>query len=248
MRRLNRLLPFLAFILLLASVGLNVVLYARGEQYYRELNETRLDPLGLNVYPENSQPGQRPVVVFLGDSRAANWPPPVDGFSFVNRGIGAQTSAQVAGRFARHVAPLTPDIVIVQVCINDLKTIPLFLERETAIIDGCKANLARIVDDSLELGAAVILTTVFPVGSVPLERRLFWSDRVAVAVEDVNRYILSLRGPRVAVLDTYAILADDSGRLRADYSVDMLHLNAAGYAALNAALADILKQLSINRP
>jgi lysophospholipase L1-like esterase len=46
------------------------------------------------------------------------------GFSFVNRGINTQTSAQVLGRFDKHVVPLHPNIVIVQVGINDLKTIP----------------------------------------------------------------------------------------------------------------------------
>lgn len=39
---------------------------------------------------------------------------------------GAQTSAQVVWRFAEHIAPLQPDKIILQVGINDLKTIPLF--------------------------------------------------------------------------------------------------------------------------
>src|SRR5437870_3849107 len=92
---------------LLASLVLNAWLAVQARQYYLELNQTRLDPLGLNAYPGGSrgpgtpEPGVSPgTVVFFGDSRAAQWPAPeLAGFTFANRGIGAQTSAQALQRF-----------------------------------------------------------------------------------------------------------------------------------------------------
>jgi len=65
-------------------------------------------------------------VVFFGDSRAYDWPAPsgLEGLEFVNRGIGNQTTAQVLGRFEAHIAPLHPQVVVLQVGINDLKLIP----------------------------------------------------------------------------------------------------------------------------
>ncbi len=54
--------------------------------------------------------------------------------AFVNRGIGNQTTAQVLGHFHAHVAPLHPQTIILQVGINDLKTIPLFPEQAETII------------------------------------------------------------------------------------------------------------------
>jgi hypothetical protein len=124
---------------LLISITLNLFLYTQGREYYLQLNETRLDPLGLSYYPSVSDPkaltaSRQTVVVFVGDSRAASWPPPanLEGFEFINRGIGAQTSAQTLHRFKAQVKPLQPHIVILQVGINDLKTIPLFPERKEA--------------------------------------------------------------------------------------------------------------------
>jgi len=232
---------------LFASIVLNYYLFQQGKAYYVQLNETRLDPLGLGYFtsPDQQVPGNpdRTTVVFFGDSRAASWPAPLglEQFEFANRGIGAQTSAQVVLRFDDHVAPLQPQIIVVQVGINDLKTIPLFPERQEAIIARCKENIRRIVTRSTELGAAVILTTIFPIGKVPLERRLFWSGEVAVAIDEVNAYVRALAGEDVMILDAFAILADDAGRTRTEYRDDFLHLNAAGYEALNGALVRVLR-------
>ena len=65
-------------------------------------------------------------------------------------------------------------------------TIPLFAERKEAIVANCQANIGQIVDLATGLDATVILTTVFPVGKVPLARRPFWSKNVPLAVDEVN--------------------------------------------------------------
>jgi lysophospholipase L1-like esterase len=231
---------------LLASVVLNLFLAIQSRQYYLQLNETRLDPLGLSSYSpdtfQNDANSGKATVVFFGDSRAANWPPPdLARFEFVNRGIGAQTSAQALQRFDYHVKPLHPRVVLVQVGINDLKTIPLFPERKEAIIASCQNNIQRIVTQSVDGGAIVILTTIFPIGEVPLERQPFWSLDVAKAVREVNTFIRPLEAQDVIVLDAYSILSNESGMMRDEYAQDMLHLNAAGYAVLNEHLMPILR-------
>lgn len=234
---------------LAASVGLNILLSDRSRSYYLDLNQTRLDPLGVVGYGTDPA-GEVDVatggtkVVFFGDSRARDWTPPenMPGFYFINRGVGAQTSEQVLARFDLHAAPLKPDILILQVGINDLKTIPLFPEQEHAIVERCKDNIQTIVKKSKELGATVILTTVFPAGKVPLERRLFWSSDVDRAIESVNTFIKSLEDPGVIVLDS-SFLADDKGVVKNEYSRDTLHLNASGYDALNLRLQAILESL-----
>jgi lysophospholipase L1-like esterase len=184
------------------------------------------------------------VVVFFGDSRAQSWPAPDLGpYTFVNRGIGNQTSAQVAQRFKDHVEPLRPQIIVVQVGINDLKAIPLFPERKETIVANCQENIGQIVADAARLGATTILTTILPVGRVPVERRLFWSDDVALAVDEVNGYIRSLEGEDVIILDAFAVVADERGVAQSEYSSDLLHLNAAGYEALNKELVGMLAAL-----
>jgi lysophospholipase L1-like esterase len=232
-------------LLLLLSLALNWLLFQRGKAYYRELNATRLDPLGLSFFPGETKDLPPPApgttrVVLLGDSRAQSWPAPagLTGFEFINRGIGAQTSTQVLGRFEAHVAPLRPDVVVLQVGINDLKTLPLFPQRRASIVADCQANIQQIVSRARGLGATVILTTIFPAGEVPLARRPFWSDDIDRGIRAVNDFIRSLEGEGVILLDGAAILADGP-----DYHADTLHLNAAGYRALNGALVPLLKNL-----
>jgi lysophospholipase L1-like esterase len=235
-------------ILLIVSLVSNIALLREYTSDYLDLNATRLDPYGIDTYPSTDAPPKRAGVkriVFFGDSRAFEWPAPFGlvNVEFVNRGIGAQTTAQVLGRFGAHVAPLSPDVVVVEVGVNDLKAIPLFPERQAAIVERCQANIRQIVTESLHLGAIVVLVTVFPAGAVPLERRPFWSERATLAIEDVNAYIRSLAQDNVTVFEASAVLADRGREVRREYQRDFLHINAAGYAALNQALVPLLENL-----
>jgi lysophospholipase L1-like esterase len=244
--RRSKLLLIALALALAVSLGANYLLFRRGEDYYLQLNATRLDPLGLERYPVDAALATpaAPRVVFYGDSRAAQWPAPaLEGFEYANRGVGAQTSAQVARRFDAHVRPLAPDVVIIQVGINDLKTIPLFPDRRKSIIRNLQANIRQMVEDATRMGATVILTTIFPAGEVSIERSFFWSSAVDQGILAVNEDIRSLAADRVIVYDSYAALVGEDGAVRPEYSLDLLHLTDAGYARLNEDLARILRDL-----
>jgi len=238
-------------LILLGSLVGNYLVYRWGRHFYLKLNQLRLDPLELGTYPpagaETPPPGGPIRVVFFGDSRAWEWPAPagLDRFEFLNRGVNSQTSAQVLARFDDHLAPLAPQVIVLQVGINDLKTIPLFPDRRAAIVAGCRDNVAQIVARGRDLGSTVILTTIFPLARVPLARRPFWSGDVARAIDEVNAYLGSLAGERVIVLDTAPILVDERGIVRDAYSRDMLHLAPAGYEALNGELARLLAAMAL---
>jgi lysophospholipase L1-like esterase len=233
-------------LLLLTSIGLNIILYRQGYEYYSQLNETRLDPFGLNAFltekPQNTHSNKRRLVVFVGDSRAADWAAPtqVANFTFINRGINGQTTAQVLGRFAHHALSLKPDILVLQVGINDLKSIPLFPDKKATIVTQCKANIQEIIELAAQSNTRVILTTIFPMGLLSIERRLFWSDDVVVALNDVNRFIIGLANDRVKILDAAKILSNQKGVIDPLYSKDFLHLNEVGYEVLNRELTQIL--------
>jgi len=234
-----------ALIALTFSGFLNFFLYRQLRLYYTLLYAIELDPLGLSYFQNEAprQSGDKPIVVFFGDSRASQWITPItDDFTFINRGVGNQTSAQVAGRFDAHIKPLQPDVVIIQVCVNDLKTIPLFPGKEQEIISNCKTNLQKIVQDSLALNATIIVTTIIPpTGKVPLTRRLAWSNNVYKAVDEVNAYILNMADEHVIVFDAASIISDRENKMKIEYSNDFLHLNKAGYQALNLELVKILE-------
>lgn len=240
---LQKKIPFVALSLaVLALAALNVCLYQQWQKYYLQLNATGLDPLGLNSYPNSAEKTQQPVIVFYGDSRAQSWLPPdtINNATIINRGIGGQTTAQVLGRFQQHVASLKPKIIVIQVGVNDLKAIPLFPGQKEAIIGNCQTNIGQIVKNSLDTGAKVVVTTIFPLGKLPIARRPFWSDDVAIAINDVNDYIKTLAGDRVIVFDSSQVLANSQGIVDPKYSQDFLHINSEGYAALNQAIGGIL--------
>lgn len=240
----------LVLAILAASLVLNYVLFDRAQLYYVQLAELRLDPLGVRMYDAITPAADELHVVFYGDSRAYSWPVPAgfDGVSFINRGIGSQTTTQILHRFDVHVQPLQPQLVIVQAGINDLKSIPLLPEKRAEIVSATQANLRQIVERSREVGAAVILTTIFPAGDVTLARQFFWSDDVGVAVNEVNAYIKTLAADDVIIFDAFDLLADEQGKVRPGYAADTLHLNWAGYDRLNTELTKLLQHWIENDP
>lgn len=236
-------MKYLLMVLFLASLAANVAGAWLVKHLYKAENAVRLDPLQLSVYPD--APTKQPElqrIVFFGDSRALSWPAPdLQGLEFINRGIGDQTSEQISLRYTAHVQPLKADLLILQLGVNDLKNLPLFPEKRAAIVEQLKRKLQWIVQQARADGSRVLITTIFPLGKVPLERRLVWSDEVAPAIREVNNFIPSLAGEGVQVLDTFSVLQGQSDLIQAQYSRDLLHLNSEGYGALNAALKSILQ-------
>lgn len=246
----NKLIIICLSIIILVSVRLNFLFFNRSRNYYLQLNSLQLNPLAIKYYPLDTNPKEtknsnQKKIVFFGDSRARGWNSPkgFDDFNFVNRGISGQTTAQVLGRLNQHIKPLSADILIVQVGVNDLYRIPIFPENKETIISDCKSNIKEIVRQSRQLGAVVILTTIFPIAEVPLERKLFWSPDIKLAIKEVNDFISSLENKDVIIFDTTEILANEQGKVREEYSRDFLHLNRAGYKALNEKLIPILQGL-----
>ncbi|MBN8594336.1 MAG: SGNH/GDSL hydrolase family protein [Anaerolineae bacterium] len=235
----------LAAVMLLMTIS--IVGFNLFRNLYTQAQLQRLDPLNLGFFSTDPlpQPGEGVVrLVIYGDSRAASWPAPqIDGLEVINRGIGAQTTAQVALRFDYHIAPVQPNVILLQMCINDLKIIPLETNLYQSIVDGCLDNVRQVIDAARTINAKVILTTVFPVGIVPLERQFVWSDAVAQAVRDVNAQMAMLTAEEVILFDAYTLLAGADGLIKPHYADDELHLNAAGYAALNEALLPLLSNL-----
>jgi lysophospholipase L1-like esterase len=248
----NKLLLVILFlsIALLVSLFLAYKAYRRSRVFEGFFSALLLDPYQLEAFPTDVNQGQvndsdQKTVVFFGDSRAAHWPfPDIQGnYLFLNRGIEAQSSVLAAGRWAHHVAPLEPDILVVQVGVNDLRLVAEYPARRETIVENSKANIQQIVSDSVELGTTVILTTIFPLGRPPFDRRGGGAaESVTMAVDEVNAYLSSLAGEKVIILDSGSILAGDNGQVRPEYSDDYLHINEAGYEALNQELSRILNK------
>ena len=211
----------------------------------------KLDPIGLNYYPISSSlaPSDankrlKPRLMFYGDSRALSWThPALEQYEFMNRAIGGQTSIQIVSRFQQHVATYQPDIIILQLCVNDLKMIPLFPTQEKEIISNCKNNLQQLLQLAQNIQAKVILSTVFPLGDISLMRKVFGIRETPIikAIDEVNAYIYSLADDNTVILDAYRLLKGESKKIDPRYNQDWLHLNASGYEILNTELVKLLE-------
>lgn len=244
MSRSSRPLAWLLAALLLVALAGNAVLLDDSLQRYRDVQALRLSPLEEDRVPASQLEPLPPGVagwVFLGDSRASQWPAPaLEGVVVRNLGVSGQTTAQVQARLVSQLLPLRPQRVLLQVGVNDLKSVALFPARSRQIVLDTCGRLDSMVAALRAAGIEVVLTTIFPPGELPLLRRLVWSDAVNAAIEEVNRHIASRAGPGVTVFDAAAVLRGPDGRVKPSYARDFLHLNEKGYAALNEALLRIL--------
>jgi hypothetical protein len=110
----------------------------------------------------------------------------------------------------------------------------------------CQNNLRHLVAQATTAGATVILTTIFPAGYLRLGYRAFGLPEIGPLVVEVNRYLTILVGPRVVLFDAYTLLSEN-GLVKGEYTLDLLHLNAAGYDALNRSLTLLLLTLAQSR-
>lgn len=236
------------FLLILTLTSLGSFCAYTSFSLYKRLQYLSLNPLSLNEVEhaqlQNNDAINGELIAIIGDSRAKQWALP-DTFSekVINLGVGGHTTAQALARNRLSLGEIRPSTVVVQIGINDLKTIALFPGKTQEIIKNCKNNITALVEFAKSTDVKkIVLTSVFPTGKPPLYRKLFWNKAVSSAITDVNSHIESLVSDRVVFLDTHSLLLNtNTGLTRNEYQQDFLHLSKNGYTALNQYLLPILK-------
>ena len=223
---------------LLLSVAGNVILYRTAKTFYTREAKFRLNPVGTPSFATSGN-NSAPVLLLLGDSRCAQWPPrDTMDFQVANGGVGNETTAQILWRTKAALEKIKPAVVVIQAGINDLKAIPLLPDRQTEITDRCVSNLTAIADACHQHGAKVIMLSILPAGPVELSRRLVWSDAVAEATGAVNERLAEhfKVHSEARFLDlTHQVSAN------ADY-IDTLHFNAAFYERITPQVTQAAKE------
>ena len=240
---------FALLIVLLLSLGGNGFLAWMVREQYRGMVRVRLDPTSevrfakLNAELPPAKVAEKRIV-FAGASRIDMWRnlPTAAGCQMVNRGQSHNTSAQLMLRLNRDVIALKPDIVYLEIGVNDLKAIGVLPDEERTIIDRLKANRMAIVDRLTKAGIHVIVSTIYPFGDVSLARRPVWSDRTLDAREEINREIRQINRPLVTVFDADPLFSVN-GRMKSEYQLDELHLNDLGYETLNRTMIPVIEGL-----
>lgn len=242
----TRVLVIALLVLLGCAIAANVYTARHALRVYRQLTYVRLDPLErgrLPVATAGCSDPARPSIAFVGDSRVARWDPMPRGTGWVscNEGIPGQTSGQVLLR-VRESDSVHPTIAVVQVGINDLTAIGLSPELREAITDQCCRNVRTVVETLVARNCRVVLMTIVPPARPDFRHRLLWPPDLPHIVAQVNDRLRALVRDRCTVFDCAGVFGD-SLALRSEYAADALHLNAAGYARLNASLRPVLERV-----
>jgi lysophospholipase L1-like esterase len=239
-------------IVLSCSVLANVFLSWRATKYYLDSQMVRLDPAGERKFGEEGCSLQEPgsgqsKIVLIGDSRIANWNPPPSpaNCQIINRGVGAETTAQTILRLQRDAIDLKPQIIVVQAGINDLKNIGVFPKQKDEIVNSCWKNLNAIISQAREHNVHVVILTIFQSGPVGPLRRLIWSNEIPNSIGRVNEMMRNLKCDGVTVVDCDSILSANK-TIKACYAQGTFHLNTAGYQALNDSIVPIIEKLLHN--
>ena len=172
---------------------------------------------------------QTNLVVFVGDSitYGCHWAAVLGNPDIVNQGVSGNTTRDILARLDSIADPQAKTYFIMA-GINDL--------RKNIRPDETVSNIRKIV---LALKRAspdadIVLQSILPVNS-RIRPFMFGTS----IIPEVNAKIREIASPdaRVFFLDLYSTFADEHGRLKEDYTVDGIHLSAAGYDAW----ADILR-------
>lgn len=164
-------------------------------------------------------------VVFMGNSITAGWVNTVPEFfanrSYINRGIGGQTTPQMLIRFRQDVVDLYPKVVVILAGVNDIagNTGPSTLEM-------IEHNIHSMTEIAQANGIEVVLCSVLPAYDFP------WSPGLEPAekVVELNRRIKKYAETKGAVYcDYFSAMADERNGLPKDLAEDEIHPTKKGY-------------------
>ncbi|MDE0878102.1 MAG: GDSL-type esterase/lipase family protein [Sphingomonas bacterium] len=179
-------------------------------------------------------------VVFLGDSITDRWDlaRSFPGQPYVNRGIGAQVTAQMLVRFEQDVVALQPRVVVIFGGTNDVSG---FLQVETPAT--MVANIAAMATIAEANGIRVVLATLLPVNSDRPDRSYLARERPSATLVAINTAIRTLAREHGYALADYApALTDTRRQLKSSLTEDGLHPNARGYALMTPVAAAAIAQ------
>ncbi|WP_260600210.1 GDSL-type esterase/lipase family protein [Sphingomonas endolithica] len=172
--------------------------------------------------------GQRPSVVFMGDSITEGWinadPQLFVRNGYVDRGISGQSSSQMVARFYADVVALHPRVVHIMTGTNDIggATGPI---TEDESID----NVRAMIDLAQANGIRVVLAAIPPMSRL-LPRPEFNLRPVVRALNARLRRLATERG--IAFVDYYTPLAQPDGAFDPRYANDGVHPTRSGYAVM----------------
>ena len=167
-------------------------------------------------------------IVFMGDSITELWSVVHPSFfsekSYINRGIGGQTSPQMLVRFRADVIALKPSVVVLLAGANDIaqNTGPSTLEM-------IANNIFSMVELATANNIKVILSSVLPVFDFYWRQGLEPAGKIVTLNKMIREHADS---HEIVYLDYYSAMVDEQKGFKSMYSEDGVHPNKAGYEVM----------------
>ncbi|MDG1223042.1 MAG: GDSL-type esterase/lipase family protein, partial [Candidatus Marinimicrobia bacterium] len=182
-----------------------------------KVNESLDWPNLIKFRKENDEirkTGLKVKIVFMGDSITEGWSLSDPNFfkknSFVNRGIGGQTSPQMLLRFKQDAIHLNPNMVVINAGTNDIaeNTGP---SNQEMIID----NITSMAEICIKNNIDVALSTILPVF------KYSWNENIINVPEKISSINKILKkyseNNNIQFIDYYSSMVDGQKGLMSAY-------------------------------
>lgn len=174
------------------------------------------------------------AIVFVGDSLTEFYHlhEYFPDYHIINRGIAGDTTTGLLRRIKSNVLDIKPQKVFLQIGTNDF-----FKFRKIGRILKNIINITNIIKDALP-NASIFLISLYPIN-----KKRKWYYKLTTFPRD-NRKINKLnelliqhtQNNRITYIDINNHLKDNKGNLRAEYTIDGLHINTEGYEVITNIL------------
>jgi lysophospholipase L1-like esterase len=175
-------------------------------------------------------------IVFAGDSHTEYFA--LDEYfpelPVINRGIYGDTTSGVINRLDESVLNLNPSKVFLLIGANDINKTR---ETDEGIVENIRTIVRKIRSNNQK--AAIYVQSLYPVNpngknSKRIDIFKITNSRIA----SINRLLEALcRDENIVYIDMFTPLSDENGQLQEQYTIEGLHLSAAGYSFI----AEILR-------
>ncbi|MFP2995410.1 SGNH/GDSL hydrolase family protein [Spongiivirga sp. MCCC 1A20706] len=193
---------------------------------YREANKTISEALGDRV-------------VFMGNSITEGWNEHHPEFfennpTFINRGIGGQTTPQMLLRFRADVINLNPKAVVILAGTNDIagNTGPMTLDE---IMDNIKGMHELAKANNIK----VVVSSVLPAADYPWRPGLHPDKKIPALNKMIKAYC---EQHEVTYLDYFSAMTTGNNGLKDELTYDGVHPDRNGYLVMEPLVLKAIKQ------
>ena len=178
-------------------------------------------------------------VVFMGNSITQGWkhymPEMFDNQTYINRGIGGQTTPQMLLRFRQDVIAHKPEIVVILAGTNDIAGNTPLKDLET--VAGYIFSMAELAHAN---GIKVIVSSVIPAADYPWRS----GKNPDVEIPKLNQMIKDYcMENNFKYLDYFSSMTDGKNGLIESYGYDGVHPNKKGYEIMTVMVEEAIQDL-----